>query len=78
MAPNRGAIGPLIVHSCSATRTSGSAPQPTAGKDGEELPATAAGIAYANDLHPPVDPEGGYRDPHDDPDNDPDDQEQHP
>ena len=78
VAPNRGAIGPLIVHSCSATRTSGSAPQPTAGKDGEELPATAAGIAYAIDLRPLVDPEGGYRDPHDDQQHDQHDQEQHP
>ena len=50
-------------------RGSGNTPQPTAGKDGDELPATAAGIAYANDLRPLVDPEGGYRDPHDDPDN---------
>ena len=58
-------------------RGSGSAPQPTAGEDGEELPATAAGIAYANDLRPLVDLEGGYRDPHDAPDNDPDNQEQH-
>ena len=50
-------------------RGSGSTPQPTAGEDGEELPATAAGIAYANDLRPLVDPGGGYRDPDDDPDN---------
>ena len=54
-------------------RGSGNASQPTAGEDGEELPATAAGIAYANDLRPLVDPGGGYRDPDDDPDN----QEQH-
>ena len=63
-------------------RGSGSAPQPTAGEDGEEPPATAAGIAYANDLRPLVDPEGGYSDPHDgphdDPHDDPHDQEQHP
>ena len=58
-------------------RGSGSAPQPTAGEDGEELPATAAGIAYANDLRPLVDPEGGYSDPHDDPHDDQHDQEQH-
>ena len=57
-------------------RGSGSAPQPTAGKDGEELPATAAGIAYANDLRPLVDPEGGYSDPQDDQHDD--QQEQHP
>ena len=57
-----------------APRGSGNTPQPTAGKDGDELPATAAGIAYANDLRPLVDPEGGYRDPHDDQH----DQEQHP
>ena len=31
---------------------------------GRAPPATAAGIAYANDLRPLVDPEGGYRDPH--------------
>ena len=55
-------------------RGSGNTPQPTAGKDGDELPATAAGIAYANDLRPLVDPDGGYSDPHDDQH----DQEQHP
>ena len=54
-------------------RGSGRAPQPTAGEDGEEPPATAAGIAYANDLRPLVDPEGCYSDPHDDQP----DQEQH-
>ena len=59
-------------------RGSGSAPQPTADEDGDELPATAAGIAYANDLRPLVDPEGGYSDPHDDQQHDQHDQEQHP
>ena len=59
-------------------RGSGNTPQPTAGKDGDELPATAAGIAYANDLRPLVDPEGGYSDPHDDQHDDQHDQEQHP
>ena len=54
-------------------RGSGTAPQPT-DDDGEQLPATAAGIACANDLRPLVDPEGGYRDPQDD---DQHDQEQH-
>ena len=54
-------------------RGSGSTPQPTADQDGEQLPATAAGIAYANDTRPLVDPDGGYGDPHDDPH----DQEQH-
>ena len=65
-------------------RGSGSAPQPPAGRRGRrgrrgttDLPATAAGIAYANDLRPLVDPEDGYRDPHDDPDNEPDNQEPH-
>ena len=62
-------------------RGSGSAPQPT-DDDGEQLPATAAGIAYANDTRPLVDPDGGYSDPHDDqqddqPDDQPD-QEQQP
>lgn len=58
-------------------RGSGTAPQPTAA-DGEQLPATAAGIACANDLRPLVDPEGGYRDPQDDgEDDDQHDQEQH-
>ena len=47
------------------------APQPDAG---DQPPATAAGIAYANDMRPLVDPEGGYSDSHDDPHN----QEQHP
>ena len=65
-----------------APRGSGSAPQPTADEDGEEPPATAAGIAYANDLRPLVDPEGGYSDPHDDQQDDQhddqEDQEQHP
>ena len=61
-----------------APRGSGSAPQPPAGADGDELPATAAGIAYANDLRPLVDPEGGYSDPHDDQQHDQHDQEQHP
>ena len=46
--------------------------------DGEELPATAAGIAYANDTRPLVDPEGGYSDPHDDQQDDHHDQEQQP
>ena len=63
-------------------RGSGSASQPSAGEDGEELPATAAGIAYANDLRPLVDPEGGYSDPqddqHDDQQDHQHDQEQHP
>ena len=59
-------------------RGSGSAPQPTADEDGDELPATAAGIAYANDLRPLVDPDGGYSDPHDDQQHDQHDQEQHP
>ena len=53
-----------------APRGSGSAPQATADEDGEELPATAAGIAYANDTRPLVDPEGGYSDPDDDPHDD--------
>ena len=61
-----------------APRGSGRAPQPTADEDGEELPATAAGIAYANDLRPLVDPEGGYSDPQDDQQDDQHDQEQHP
>ncbi len=43
-----------------APRGSGSAPQPPTAEDGEEPPATAAGIAYANDLRPLVDPEGGF------------------
>ena len=59
-------------------RGSGSAPQPTDDDDGEQLPATAAGIAYANDTRPLVDPEGGYRDPHDDHQDDYHDQEQQP
>ena len=63
-------------------RGSGSASQPSAGEDGEELPATAAGIAYANDLRPLVDPEGGYSDPqddqHDDQQDHQHDREQHP
>lgn len=58
-------------------RGSGSAPQPTAGEDGEELPASAAGIAYANDTRPLVDPDGGYSDPHHDPQDDQHHQEQH-
>ena len=59
-------------------RGTGSAPQPT-DDGGEQLPATAAGIAYANDTRPLVDPEGGYRDPHDDQqDNQPDQQDQEP
>ena len=57
-------------------RGSGSAPQPSADEDGEQLPATAAGIAYANDTRPLVDPDGGYRDPHDDQQDDQPDQEQ--
>ena len=59
-------------------RGSGNTPQPTADEDGDELPATAAGIAYANDLRPLVDPDGGYSDPHDDQQHDQHDQEQHP
>ncbi len=59
-------------------RGSGSAPQPTADEDGEELPATAAGIAYANDTRPLVDPDGGYRDPQDDQQDDQHVQEQQP
>ena len=55
-------------------RGSGSAPQPPADEDGDELPATAAGIAYANDLRPLVDPDGGYSDPHDDQQHDQHDQ----
>ena len=51
-------------------RGSGSAPQPTADEDGEQLPATAAGIAYANDTRPLVDAEGGFAEQPD--------QEQHP
>ena len=59
-------------------RGSASAPQPNAGEDGEELPASAAGIAYANDTRPLVDPDGGYSDPQDDQQDDQHDQEQHP
>lgn len=51
------------------------APQPDAGVDGEKLPATAAGIAYANDTRPLVDDEGGFAEP---PDQEQPDQEQHP
>ena len=56
-------------------RGSGSAPQPTADEDGEQLPATAAGIAYANDTRPLVDAEGGFADQ---PDAGQPNQEQHP
>ena len=52
-----------------APRGSGSAPQPPRRRGRRRTVCTAAGIAYANDLRPLVDPEGGYRDPHDDPDN---------
>ena len=51
------------------------APQPDAGADGEQLPATAAGIAYANDTRPLVDDEGGFAEPSD---QEQPDQEQHP
>ena len=61
-------------------RGSGSAPQASADEDGEELPASAAGIAYANDTRPLVDAEGGFADQPDadQPDAEQPDQEQHP
>ena len=55
-------------------RGSGRAPQPTTDEDGEQLPATAAGIAYANDTRPLVDDEGGFADQ---PDHEQPDQEQY-